>query len=295
MKKACDLLQQGKVLNQLYQPHEGHLPFILQFMIDYNLHGMNFVSFSQVLQRIDSRTSVCELEVDASAENILNRLEIKTGKVTTNLGIAALWNDELERRRNKGEHSELAAFLTQSRVSVSPTLTHNLYKAALKENLRRKVECDPSKPSLNSSLYAIETPPSQKGVMCNASILASHLSQPESHQLESTLDASDISNVSGLNDSFSATLANSDAKQLLEILQDLGNNIEDGVEEDSILSQTSIFKDDYDDHDLSMPFEAVAILENKDKGVSRLDGAGDSDLEESPTPFKKGCSVKASK
>lgn len=257
-------------------------------MIDYNLHGMNFVSFSQVLHRIDSRTSVCELEVDASVEHILNRLEIKTGKPTANPGIAALWEDEFERRRNKGEQLELAAFLTQARVYASPTSTDNIYKDALKVKLRQKIESEPS--SLNSSVYAAEIRSSQKDVMCNASFVASHLSQSESHQLESTLDDFDVSN--GLNDSFSATLTSPGAKQLLEILKDLGKNTEDGVDEDSILSQTSVFKDDYEDHDLSMPLEAVAVLDNKKKVGLQFDDAGSESLEKSTRSAKKGSFVK---
>lgn len=32
-------------MNQEFQPHEAHVPFNLQFFIDYNLYGMNFILF----------------------------------------------------------------------------------------------------------------------------------------------------------------------------------------------------------------------------------------------------------
>ncbi|XP_065648573.1 uncharacterized protein LOC100213595 isoform X4 [Hydra vulgaris] len=48
---AGDLLINGSVMNQFFQPFETHIPFILQFFIDYNLHGMNFINLSSVLFR----------------------------------------------------------------------------------------------------------------------------------------------------------------------------------------------------------------------------------------------------
>lgn len=45
------ILQNGVVLGKVHQPHETHVPFILQFMIDYNLQGMNLVNCSNVMHR----------------------------------------------------------------------------------------------------------------------------------------------------------------------------------------------------------------------------------------------------
>jgi DNA polymerase zeta len=47
------LFQSGAILNKIYQPHEAHVPFILQFMIDYNLYGMNLVNLENVKFRRD--------------------------------------------------------------------------------------------------------------------------------------------------------------------------------------------------------------------------------------------------
>lgn len=41
--RSAELLQAGTIMNQSYQPHEAHVPFILQFFLDYNLYGMNLI------------------------------------------------------------------------------------------------------------------------------------------------------------------------------------------------------------------------------------------------------------
>ena len=44
MKRAAELLQGGAVMDRLLQPHESHTNYVLQFMMDYNIQGMNTVS-----------------------------------------------------------------------------------------------------------------------------------------------------------------------------------------------------------------------------------------------------------
>lgn len=46
--RVCELLQSGAVMNKSYQPHEGHIPYLLQLFIDYNLYGMNLVNLGAV-------------------------------------------------------------------------------------------------------------------------------------------------------------------------------------------------------------------------------------------------------
>jgi DNA polymerase zeta len=35
-------------MNKSYQPHEAHIPYLLQLFIDYNLYGMNMVNLGAV-------------------------------------------------------------------------------------------------------------------------------------------------------------------------------------------------------------------------------------------------------
>lgn len=43
MKRVTELLNSGSIMNTCLQPHEAHIPYILQFFIDYNLFGMNYI------------------------------------------------------------------------------------------------------------------------------------------------------------------------------------------------------------------------------------------------------------
>ena len=55
VKRAAELLAGGAVMNQVLQPHESHVPASLQFMMDYNLQGMNFIHLRHVLFRCSFR------------------------------------------------------------------------------------------------------------------------------------------------------------------------------------------------------------------------------------------------
>ena len=56
---------------------------------------------------IAPRQSTCELEVDVVAADILNRLEVGDS-VGSNPGLAALWEDERQRRRERGSDVDIA-------------------------------------------------------------------------------------------------------------------------------------------------------------------------------------------
>ncbi|XP_041109581.1 DNA polymerase zeta catalytic subunit-like [Polyodon spathula] len=55
VKRVCELLQGGAVMNKIYQPHEAHIPYLLQLFIDYNLYGMNLVRLGAVRFRKSRR------------------------------------------------------------------------------------------------------------------------------------------------------------------------------------------------------------------------------------------------
>jgi len=51
VKRAADLLAGGAVMNKVLQPHESHINIELQFMMDYNLQGMNQVHLRHCMFR----------------------------------------------------------------------------------------------------------------------------------------------------------------------------------------------------------------------------------------------------
>ncbi|XVF57453.1 hypothetical protein PTKIN_Ptkin06aG0206800 [Pterospermum kingtungense] len=48
VSRAANLLLSGAVLDKSLQPHESHIPFILQFLVDYNLYGMGHLHLSRM-------------------------------------------------------------------------------------------------------------------------------------------------------------------------------------------------------------------------------------------------------
>ena len=46
--------QTGAVLGRKWQPHEAHVPYILQFKLDFSLFGMGFLRLSKGLFRWDA-------------------------------------------------------------------------------------------------------------------------------------------------------------------------------------------------------------------------------------------------
>ncbi|XP_026173816.1 DNA polymerase zeta catalytic subunit isoform X2 [Mastacembelus armatus] len=189
VKRVCELLQSGAVMNKSYQPHEGHIPFLLQLFIDYNLYGMNLVNLGTVkfrrnqskevpdgqtpsshprisaqktpcTSKLDDSTlggtfvhwdenvipsslildevekqSTCELEVDAVAVDILNRLEIEN-QIGRNPGLQAIWEDERQRRRERKQASQMETPESQDRGFVTLTESEKIFMKRFKEILK---------------------------------------------------------------------------------------------------------------------------------------------------------------
>ncbi|RZB70336.1 DNA polymerase zeta catalytic subunit [Asbolus verrucosus] len=290
IRKVSNMLQSEVILGKLYQPHESHIPFVLQFMIDYNLHGMSKILLSEMKYRGSPgegasnsenlfspsipKQSSCELEADALSEHILNRLEVSKGNIAINPGIAALWEDEKQRLRDKNENSQISPCLTLSSVQVAPTKSHLIFKQALLEKLTLS-ENAVEKVEQNLTVYPAETPPNK--TVKNASLIDFH-----------TPLSSDVAN-----DTLDSTSTFDDeAKNLFEVLHDLGENAEIG-DADSILSQVQNENenddddDDYLDLSVSMaettPFKNIMNEMDVDDDilnttvVPQLDGHHDSD------------------
>ncbi|KAG0225642.1 DNA polymerase zeta, partial [Actinomortierella wolfii] len=101
--RIVDLMRGGAVMNRSFQPYEAHVPFRLQFCIDFNLYGMGWVEMESALFRNDvpqsyegehpkrwtldniadeniwavekgqSKISNCEIELDTTIDQIINR------------------------------------------------------------------------------------------------------------------------------------------------------------------------------------------------------------------------------
>ena len=70
LKRASDLLNSGAVMGQVFQPHYSHVPYTLQFMMDYNLQGMSLIHLKMAKFRHDQPAAlICE---ESSQQNWLS-------------------------------------------------------------------------------------------------------------------------------------------------------------------------------------------------------------------------------
>ncbi|KAM7395002.1 hypothetical protein PAMA_006648 [Pampus argenteus] len=81
------------------------------------------------------RQSTCELEVDAVAVDVLNRLEIEN-QVGRNPGLQAIWEDEKQRRREKNQPSQIETPESQDRGFVTSTESEKMFLKRFKEILK---------------------------------------------------------------------------------------------------------------------------------------------------------------
>uniref|UniRef100_A0A674KB15 DNA polymerase zeta catalytic subunit n=1 Tax=Terrapene triunguis TaxID=2587831 RepID=A0A674KB15_9SAUR len=80
--------------------------------------------------------STCELEVDAVAADILNRLDVEA-QIGRNPGLQAIWEDEKQRRREKNESSQISPSDSQDRGFVPTTESEKIFQKRLKEILKQ--------------------------------------------------------------------------------------------------------------------------------------------------------------
>lgn len=133
-------------------------------MIDYNLYGMNLINLNSIKYRqslqvctvensqnkssidlLDSqmflpasvtKQSMCELEIDAHALEILNRQDINE-KLTLNPGLAAIWNEEKIRRAEAGlENTKSQLLYLESSDKIFSTNNDIYQKNKLLKRLR---------------------------------------------------------------------------------------------------------------------------------------------------------------
>jgi len=68
-------------LNKKIQPYEAHIPYQLQFMIDFNLYGMNLIHYSNVKFRQNKGTDVSVSPVSSLKSSLLS-----------SSGVSKFWN-----------------------------------------------------------------------------------------------------------------------------------------------------------------------------------------------------------
>ncbi|KAF9340729.1 DNA polymerase zeta [Linnemannia elongata] len=182
--RIVELMRSGAVMRTVFQPFEAHVPFRLQFFIDYNLYGMGWLELEDALLRSDvpaaaegdhpkkltkgtvmetriwapendpGRISHCEIEMDTTADRIINRdlaperdthfsLEecFKPPPSTAQVpSVAGLWEDDVRRRKANNLPSQEAPKTQFREPETIPWLNHDLNKRMVASLVKEMVE-----------------------------------------------------------------------------------------------------------------------------------------------------------
>uniref|UniRef100_A0A182FS53 DNA polymerase zeta catalytic subunit n=1 Tax=Anopheles albimanus TaxID=7167 RepID=A0A182FS53_ANOAL len=193
VRKATQLLMNGAILSTTYQVLETHVPYILQFFIDYNLYGMSFLNLESkgLRQRKDDgseppKMSTSEYEIDALATAILNRAPHRRDTSEfANPGIASIWADEQARRQLFGMEQPERLNLSQDSGPTVEVVTESdrFYRALLVSKLLKQ-QSAPSesgnRKNVPCSAYPSEVAEGED--LVDASFIANHTRSNHSSQ-----------------------------------------------------------------------------------------------------------------
>lgn len=154
LKMVSDVLQREAFSNSSFQVFEAHIPYILQFFIDYSIFGMDFVHLENVKFRISPKLDASEkyiddldlsveqilnntnmlspllpsttvaVECDAFASDIVNSEKHSESAMSSNPGLDYIWKDEIRRCNERGmkldsesSQEERSAFMSEDERS----------------------------------------------------------------------------------------------------------------------------------------------------------------------------------
>ncbi|XP_050100857.1 DNA polymerase zeta catalytic subunit [Anopheles aquasalis] len=193
VRKATQLLMNGAILSTTYQVLETHVPYILQFFIDYNLYGMSFLNLESkgLRQRKDDgsdppKMSTSEYEIDALATAILNRAPHRRDTSEfANPGIASIWADEQARRQLFGMEQPERLNLSQDSGPTVEVVTESdrFYRALLVSKLLKQQTAPAdagSRKKVPCSAYPSEVAEGEN--LMDASFIANHTRSNQSSQ-----------------------------------------------------------------------------------------------------------------
>ena len=83
--RAAALLQAGAVLGRQWQPHESHVPYLLQVKADFNLHGMGWINVGKVRFRkpLPKSMDPGQRRVGWALRNVIEETEPRLARDTT--------------------------------------------------------------------------------------------------------------------------------------------------------------------------------------------------------------------
>ncbi|XP_055638271.1 DNA polymerase zeta catalytic subunit isoform X2 [Toxorhynchites rutilus septentrionalis] len=279
-RKATNLLMNGVIMSRVFQTFETHVPYILQFFIDYNLYGMSFLRVSDHAIRerdgsndMPQKMSTSEYEIDILASDIHNRNSVEEEKRSeyANPGIASIWDDEKARRECLGMEQPQALSQSQSGKVEIVTDSDRFYRSLLASKLA--CEGKVSKPA-EGEVRRIKPPvsfyPSEaddEDHLMEASFVQNHKQQAcqytSFNQSNSVYDFDesviDEERIVSMSQNPNASFADED-HALLDVMRELEENENNDVDGDSLLAP------------LSQPSQKI-VLSAGESGISQSQSA----------------------
>uniref|UniRef100_A0A4Y0BKG0 DNA polymerase zeta catalytic subunit n=1 Tax=Anopheles funestus TaxID=62324 RepID=A0A4Y0BKG0_ANOFN len=261
LRNATQLLMNGTILSGTYQVHETHIPYILQFFIDYNLYGMSFLELNtnglrqrknvaENANKIPPKMSISEIEIDVLASDILNREpeESDTGEFA-NPGIASIWKDEQTRRQLLNFEQPERMNLSQDSGSAREIITESdrFYRARLLSKLSKEFASSSSadeKRTAPRSAYPSEA--NEGEALLDASCIVNHARPSGGHSNESLYDSQisyhfdassvvDEEKIMSMSQNPDMTLGEEDYN-MLEIMRELEEQETNNIDSDCLLA-----------------------------------------------------------
>lgn len=287
----------GVIMSRVFQTYETHVPYILQFFIDYNLYGMSLMNVptAAVQERGDgegqlAKMSTSEYEVDILAVDILNRATMEEEKRSpyANPGIASIWNDEQARRRLLEMDQPEALSLSQSGKVEIVTESDRFYRSLLAAKIASEGRPNRSEPDdskrMKPPVSFLPSEAAEDEPLLDASCVQDHknFTQQASFNASNTTYNFDLSQVDeeriiSMSQNPDATFADED-NELLDIMKELeeteGGDQEDGDSLLAPLTQQSQPKSNSSQGSntkrlnatMSGDLEAVSLMESEQKG-----------------------------
>ncbi|XP_012939593.1 uncharacterized protein LOC101853172 isoform X2 [Aplysia californica] len=243
------------------------------------------------------RQSTCELEVDVVAADILNRQELESN-VGANPGLAALWEDEKQRKRDAGESSLIEPESSQARGGVECSESEKLlvqrFLALVQEQQAfrdsQSEESGSSQPSLSASQLERHVSREDSSLGSPDTVILGELSENEDMEDDEDAEHPPIINMDSIkkvvsfSQSFSARASDDPAQQssqdktvaevLASLLEENGappSQLRALEEQDSILSQSLVLgeEEEKEDEEETMAMtQSVFNVDEKDDGPS---------------------------
>lgn len=122
IKRAANLLQNGAILGKVFQPHESHVPYILQFMIDYNLYGMSFLHIPNKLVRYRQRSRTANNEFSISGNDVA---DMDDDDLLRDIEPNQILDRKIDRMSTSKQEIDFSAAVILNRFQISMTEEEN--------------------------------------------------------------------------------------------------------------------------------------------------------------------------